>query len=110
MTDFGREDVEESNAKCHVCSAGLTYIEHKLYGNRCVFCAEEPKNIKLIEFMQCCYYDWKIYQKLLKLRAYTDGRMTLLGALGVIGLVDINQAKTVKQKRWLLKELKGVCK
>ena len=96
-------DVEESNAKCFSCSAGLSIVEVMLYGNRCVFCVENKIDIGPVYFLLKCYYDRRIYQALLR----SDCRTDLLGCLGFFGYRDINQVKTVKQKRELLKELRG---
>lgn len=97
---------EESNAKCSACSSGLSTIEIMLYGNRCVFCKVGICNIGLIEFLRLCYYDWRIYQELLNRMNKDEARHDLLGCLGVLGYFDINQVKTIKAKRDLLKELR----
>lgn len=94
-------DVEESNAKCFACSSGLSYLEILFYGNRCLFCADRKINLSLIAFLKCAYYDWKIYQACLKL----SDRFEFLGALGVLGYQDINQIKTIKGRKELLKIL-----
>ena len=104
-----RSDKEESNAKCHICSNGLLYLEHRLYGNRCTFHAERVLRIDLIKFLIGCFYDWHIYQQLIRLREAKgeEGRVYLLGCLGVIGCVDINQVHTISKKKALLAELKA---
>lgn len=102
---------EESNAKCVECSGGLSHIEHMLYGNRCMFCQDEEIIIVgLIKFIIGCFYDWLIYQELIRIRASKgeEGRLFLLGCLGAIGYIDINQVKTVKTKAALIKELRGI--
>ncbi len=114
---------EESNAKCNKCSSGLSAIEIKLYGNRCVFCAMNEvaeqcipgqpipiENIGFLSFLIGCYYDLKIYRQLLRLFFLKgkDARMDLLGCLGIIGYTDINQVKKIQDKRALLKELRGM--
>ena len=54
----GEISTEESNAKCHCCSAGLSYLEHMLYGNRCVFCADQIKRINVLVFITRAFVDW----------------------------------------------------
>lgn len=104
-----RTTIEENNAKCNVCSAGLSMIEVMLYGNRCYFCVETKRNVGIIELMTMCYYDWRIYQTIWRLTDRVEGdRMSLLGCLGAIGYTDINQVKSVKDKKALLKELRGL--
>ena len=105
---------EESNAKCVECSSGLSYIEHMLYGNRCIFCCQEVKNIAWVTFLVCCYYDLLIYRAILRLKgnkgiggariakfSFSD----LRGCLGVLGFIDSNQIKKIGDKRRLLKEI-----
>ena len=111
-----KSDAEESNAKCHLCGLGLTYLEHMFYGNRCVFCAAQGRpivNISKGVFLLRCYYDWRIYQVICQLidwRGEDDAKMCLLGALGVMGYTDINRVGTVPEKWRLLRELKGLVK
>ncbi len=104
------ESTEESNAKCHNCSGGLLYIEHLLYGNRCVFCADQERKVGLLIFLFNCLIDWFIYRQLLRIKALkgAEGRMWLLGCLGAIGYTDINQIKKIGAKIALLKELGGI--
>jgi hypothetical protein len=99
---------DELNAKCFSCSAGLSTVEIMLYGNRCVFCQVGVMQIGLIKFLVMCYYDWQIYQELLKHMNKTDARHDLLGCLGVLGYFDINQVKRICAKRALLRELRGL--
>lgn len=103
-----RIDIEESNAKCHICASGLTYLEHLLYGNRCIFCAEKIKNIKSFTFLARAYYDWKIYQRLAAIKYQEDGRIKLIACLGEIGFIDINECRTVEDKRALLNALRRI--
>ncbi len=119
---------EESNAKCVECSGGLSYVEHMLYGNRCVFCAVDLKEIgqrkyggkdwsfdkgvyiSLFVFLVRCFYDYMIYKALIQRlkKKGPEGRHDLLGCLGVLGYIDINQVKRVKDKMALLKELRRI--
>lgn len=104
---------EESNAKCVDCSAGLSYLEHSLYGNRCVFCKKQDTlKINLFVFLARAYLDWIIYQRLVKilLAKGQEGKIYLCGCLGVFGFKDVNQVKTCKQKRLLINELDYVIK
>ena len=105
-------DREESNAKCHQCSVGLTYAEHTLYGNRCVFCSFTFTRIGFSRFVANAVMDWLIYNAIVDLVILKgpDGRMDLLGALGVLGYTDINQVKTVWGKIRLWWELRGMVK
>jgi len=75
-----------------------------------VFCKVGICNIRLLEFMLMCYYDWRIYQELLKRRNKQEARADLLGCLGVLGYFDINQVKKISAKCALLKELRGLKK
>lgn len=104
---------EESNAKCIECSAGLSYVEHSLFGNRCLFCnsaVRDPAEISLSVFILRCLYDFIIYRKLVKILEIkgVEGRIYLCGCLGYLGFRDINQVKTVEDKRKLLVELKNI--
>lgn len=105
-----RYDIPESNAKCHSCSMGLMYVEHKLYGNRCHFCTEQLKYISAVKFIKLAYYDWKIFNETRKLPQGDTGRVAYIGCLGVIGVIDINQIDTVEKKKRFLKELRYVRK
>lgn len=101
-----RIDIEESNAKCHYCSMGLMYVEHKLYGNRCHFCTERLKYISAVKFIKLAYYDWKIFNETRKLPQGEIGRCSYIGCLGMVGVIDVNQVDTVEKKRKFLKELR----
>jgi hypothetical protein len=99
-------DVPENISKCHICSAGLSYIENMLYGNRCLFCAEKVKRICFLNFIVLCYYDFMIYKLLAFYKERERGRMNLLGALGAIGYADLHSVNTIDKKKELLRELK----
>lgn len=102
-------DIEEKNARCNICSGELSVIENILYGNRCVFCCQETKNISLLELLALCYYDhklWKGVGKLIKAKGSVEARMLTLGCLSEIGLINTSDLKTIKQKKALLIVLK----
>lgn len=108
---LGRSDSEEKNAKCHICSSGLSYIENLLYGNRCLFCVDKAFNLRFMAFLRMAVVDWRIYQVLtvLKVRKGRKKAWELyIGCLGVVGYPDINEIKSVTIKTQLLKELRGV--
>jgi len=103
-------DLEEKNAKCHHCGQGLTYLENLLYGNRCIFHTEKIKNIGLLRFLIQAYYDWRIYQSIYGLQQIEQaedsvidpGSMILLGSLAEMGVIDICEVKTARDKRQLI--------
>ena len=101
-------DVEERAAKCNVCSAELSIIENLLYGNRCLFCYGPFKNIRLLDYLLLCYYDWKIYQLMLQLwqKKGKDVKMFLLGCISEVGGIDIRDIRTTRDKRALIRALK----
>ena len=104
-----RSNEEENNAKCHICASGLTYIEHTLYGNRCVFCFGAPVSVGLIEWMCQAFMDFCLYRAMVEMitrMGYQGARMRMAGELGALGYIDINQVKTIKQKSELLKCLR----
>jgi hypothetical protein len=115
---MNRSDIEESNAKCHICGGGLLYPEHATYGNRCVFCADKPRQINLLTFLVHAYYDCRIYNILVdiskKQRRVTDewgieskpGRSVILAILGSVGAIDVNEVKSIAKKRKILKEIR----
>ncbi|TBR20249.1 hypothetical protein EPO66_00160 [bacterium] len=112
VQEFGIPGIsaEENNAKCNNCSSGLSYVEHMLYGNRCVFCVDQKKKINPFIFMLRCFMDWIIYRELLRISRDKgqEGRVYLLGCLGAIGYTDINQVKGVLTRLLLLKELMAI--
>ena len=99
-------DTEELNARCNFCAAGLLYLEHYLFGNRCVFCAEKKHNISKWLFLKIAWHEWLIYQELHRLSRIPEGRLKLVAALGNLGKQDINMCKTVKDKKELLAKLR----
>jgi len=104
-----RQDIEEKFAKCYVCANGLSYMDNLLYGNRCVFCVEKGKNMPLMQFLRLAYYDWRIYQVLMRLKSNGNGKdawAQYMGALQVTGKTDINMLETVKDRKELLRELR----
>lgn len=108
---LGLSDTEEKNAKCHICSTGLSYLENLFYGNRCLFDATKTQNVNLIQFLRMVIIDWQIYQALLLLKVRKGkkkGWELYIGCLGAIGYPDINDIKSVTVKRELLKELRRV--
>ena len=99
---------EELNAKCFVCSSGLSIIEAMIYGNRCIFCADIIYGYKFIDYMFACYYDWKIYyvkMKLINKLGKNDAHYYVTACLANMGYTDINQVKKISDKRKLLKEI-----
>ena len=119
------QECEESNAKCVECSAGLSYLEHSFYGNRCVFCASlalqiknnswgpgAPSRVNLFVFLLRSACDYIIYCKLAEIlkKKGTEGRVYLCGCLGYLGFRDINQVKKVSDKLNLIRELSTIIK
>ena len=109
------EAMEESNAKCNLCYADLSIIENMLYGNRCMFCASNAteglplKNIGLWQYLWLCYFDWLLYQEIVKLwvaKGQEEARLLLLGCLAEIGYTGITMIRSIKAKRKLCKRLK----
>ena len=112
MSDLERLNIEERNAKCHICGIELSIIENLLFGNRCIFCASDFKNIGLIEYLAHCIQDWRIYQvitRLWKLKGKEDAKMLLLGCLSVMGKININEVQALRDKIKLYKLIRG-CK
>ena len=108
---LGRSETEEKNAKCHICSTGLSYLENLFYGNRCLFDAQKVQNVGLIPFLRMVVIDWQIYQALVLLKekkGKEKGWELYIGCLGAIGYPDINDIKSITVKRELLKELRKV--
>lgn len=104
-----QSEYEPPNAQCNLCGLGLSYIENILYGNRCIFCAEYlAKKVKLIKFLHCAYYDWLIYQEMMKIKYKPDGRVYYKACLSQARANDINQVRVIDDKKILLKELRGV--
>ena len=58
-------NIEEPAARCNICGSGLSITESLVYGNRCLFCSEEKKNISLLDFFQHCLLDFFIYRRVL---------------------------------------------
>jgi hypothetical protein len=103
-----RSDVEEKNAKCNICSHGLSSIEAGLYGNRCYFhsTSEGPFPPSMGVHIIRSALDLLIHREQRRLGARLDGQMLFLGALAVLGYVDINQVLTARAKYALIRELK----
>jgi hypothetical protein len=109
---------EESNAKCINCSAGLSYLEHSTYGNRCLFCAADKAGDYLVNrtnvfvFLVRSICDFIIYHKLIRIlfNKGPEGRIYLCGCLGYLGFRDINQVKHISDKLDLIRELNGIIK
>lgn len=102
-------DVEERAARCNMCSGELSIIENVLYGNRCVFCCEETKNIGLLEFLVLCFYDhrlWRVIERLIQLKGPDEARMLVLGSISECGGINMACMRTVKDKKALIKALK----
>lgn len=109
-------DQSEPNAKCCICGSGLLVIENMMFSNKCAFCAPTSKeslplsNIRLFEYLLYCWYDWLIYQQVIrlwKIKGNEEARMLYLGCLGAAGFSDINQAKDIPGKKRVLKEMRG---
>ena len=103
-----RSDVEERNARCNICSIELSIVENHLYGNRCTFCAPRIFNISLIQFLWHCYWEWRIYQRiqrLIKAKGKDDARLSLLGCMGAMGFMNINEVLLLEDKKQLYKLL-----
>lgn len=107
-------DIEETNAKCHVCAMGLSLVDTLIHGNRCSFCAhshgQQPKTIGILYFLLVAFYDWKIHRRLVSLINKGEDHTALIGALGSIGYQDITAVKTVHRKRLLFKALGEICR
>lgn len=110
-----RLDIEERNARCNICAIELSIIEVLLYGNRCVFCAAGdqievlPLNIGLWEFLKQCFWEWKLYQAIIKLwkaKGKEESKMLLLGCMAEMGKININEIKTILDKKILYKLLR----
>ena len=56
-------NIEEPASRCNVCGSGLSIVEGLLYGNRCLFCTTEKKQIKILDFAQHCFLDFLIYNQ-----------------------------------------------
>ena len=101
---------EESNARCNICASGLSIIETLVYGNRCIFCAEGGVvSIDLWVYLRHCLLDYrinKIAYQLIKKLGYDDARLLYTGCLAELGYGDINQARSIKDKRYLFRRLR----
>jgi hypothetical protein len=98
MTDLQHSTREESNARCNVCSMGLSWVENYLYGNRCVLCAGTKQRMGLWRLIALVVMDWLIYRKILSFSAHPDAKMTVIGSLGEIGYFDLNQIRSITEK------------
>lgn len=141
-------NIEEPSSRCNLCGAGLSCVEHILYGNRCLWCAPDKKNISFFFFIRNVVLDFFIYRESLKWsdlkEKCTDckdgqitqivekaryenevdkvdtficpscngrgelnlGRLKMIGFLGSVGVAYYEEL-TIKQKKELLKELRG---
>uniref|UniRef100_A0A6H1ZWH4 Uncharacterized protein n=1 Tax=viral metagenome TaxID=1070528 RepID=A0A6H1ZWH4_9ZZZZ len=109
--DMQSSTAEESNAKCNICGSGLLYVEHTLYGNRCVFCVGGSGislcyKMPLLNWLRWAYYDLMIYRQLVRLLKKEDGKMFYLAALGNMGYQNINECVGPTNRKRLWKELK----
>lgn len=110
MTDLHHSTREEPNARCNVCSLGLSWVENYLYGNRCVLCAETKQRIGLWRLIALVVMDWLIYRKILSFSTHPDARMTVRGSLGEAGYFDPNQIRLVSEKFRFLRILRQCVK
>jgi hypothetical protein len=102
----------ETHAYCQSCSAGLSNVEFSLYGYKCMFCSSPDEtlplfNIYLRDYLLGCYYDWKIYQKQVKLwKIYgrETARKLLIGCLAEAGSNHVFELD-IKHKKVYLKIL-----
>lgn len=111
-----RLDIEEKNARCNFCAIELSIIEVLLYGNRCVWCSSETLplyNMSLWEYWNQCFWDWKLYQAIVKLwkaKGKEDSKMLLLGCLAEMGKININEIRIVADKKILYKKIMSYAK
>ena len=66
MDTLTPRNIEEPSSRCNICGSGLSSVEALLYGNRCIFCAPEKRNISFVKFIQGVILDFFIYRKILK--------------------------------------------
>ena len=102
----------EKACVCGLCGTAINEVEMMEHGATCVFCVKKVKRPSFLKLLVHLWYDIKIYNENAKLRTMKNGsgQNYFFGAMGGVGMEDIDQARTIKSKKMLYRAVKDIVK
>ena len=109
-----RTEEIERDICCSICSAGLSELERKEYGDVCVFCGKgrRKKVLSFWEYIMGAILDYKIHKLKITIvnKRLDEPCMDYYAILGNLGKRSYEEISTLEERREIVKELKKLLK